>query len=441
MKNINRRAAISLALSAIASTVAVADETALVGTVTGRVVDTEGKPVEGATVMLLRHLKVKPWLVEVTTMTDAKGKYRFDAVAVATWELEWKKENATSIRKQTQAGFWMQNLPTEVIITPDGLTTVPDVGLRLWTTFRINVRLPGNLPAANETVYLVNAAPSISYGCFVAPTSGAVKRLQTDARGLCYLSLDPDRLYTERASDLLRFAHIPTGSFGFAPVGTKTGSSKSLTVQLMKPATITGKVVEADGKTPVGKETVTARALSATSMGELATLMQSIEDCEKETMSESEIIERAKWSENADRSELWNVMQEYVARCSPVLMQSAEPEQAKKLTALGTIPPERTDESVVGVCRDDTTGEAIRMFSHDLSCKTDAHGHFRLCLLPGVRYRVESARQTEFEYKHPDYDYGEHTPADKAQTFRPFVAHVRSGQTVSGIVLTLQGSR
>lgn len=411
MKNISRRAALSFALSLAASAVATADEPAPTGTVTGRVVDTDGKPVAGVSVKLVRHLDAKPWSVELTTVTtNAEGVYRFDAVPPATWELEWEKENATPLYKGRQAGFWVQKIATVVVVTSGTSVTVPDVTMRLWILFRLKVRLPGNLPAAKQTFFRVHAP--VSGGHMNSP--GFLETLQTDARGVCRYFAD-----SQQEEEFMRFAHIPTGSFGFAFVQRETAKTETFTVRLVQPAIISGTVTTPTGD-PLPQENVVALSVSATPTGELADVARIVHEARQQAEHNGSDA-----STNLTTVDLAVVTAQFLSHHSDCLLPVlVTPTDADPYPPIG-YPSEHPNGALIGKYRVPETGKTYQISNHHL-CKTDVKGRFQLFVFPGVRYNVQTSRQSNLA------DYRGDDPNAPPGSF---TVTVHGGQEVKNAVL------
>lgn len=218
------------------------------GVITGKVTDTEGKPIAGATVQLSRFGELKP---TATVATDKSGQFRAEKLSPGKWTLAWKAKGYSE-KYETTGGWPSFRVPTTVVVAPGDSKSITLV-------MRPNAFLYGRVtdtngrPITNQPVWLV-AAPS-NHGQPIHP------KVMCDGRGFYELEFGDAR---EPGFGL----HVP-GRSGYGPFTEFTledGKRTRVDFQLVRGASVSGRVLAADGKTPVAGASVgTPQPDSATS--------------------------------------------------------------------------------------------------------------------------------------------------------------------------------
>src|SRR5262245_34665038 len=97
------------------------------GTLTGRVVDVEGKPIGGTSVLLRRETN---WSQgeradAVTVVCDGSGSFRAANLTPGKWTLTWSAKGFYEKFEWAPAGgMSVQRVPTEVKLIPGGMESV-----------------------------------------------------------------------------------------------------------------------------------------------------------------------------------------------------------------------------------------------------------------------------------------------------------------------------
>lgn len=192
------------------------------GSITGRVRDTHNAVIPGATV-------TATWGDQVlTTTSDSAGQFGFAGIASGVgWNLVASKQG------YTDATFWAY---------PEENTTV-DVGtLRMFVPARVSGRVTGDggVGIANTAVYLEST-----------DDSGYWNRVTTDQDGnFTFTGIQPDRYWLWASGDGTYLGgYAPSGGSQNEsdPVAVSEGSTKTVNVNLVRPAAISGVVKDASG--------------------------------------------------------------------------------------------------------------------------------------------------------------------------------------------------
>ena len=210
------------------------------GSIVGNVTDDVGKPIARATVLFFRS--DDPRRSVTAAVTDKSGRFRAHGLALGAWRLEWKAKGYYEEHgfQEGPQPYWQG--PMVVVAEPDNRKVITLVMRRNAILYGRVTDIDGK-PITRRTVWLVSA-PSMHFNV-IHP------KVRCDSHGLYKMEFSLGR---EPGFGL----YVP-GMTGYGPFTLFTledGKRTRVDFQLVRGASISGRVLAADGKTPVAGASV-----------------------------------------------------------------------------------------------------------------------------------------------------------------------------------------
>jgi len=212
-------------------------------TVSGTVIDSEGKPVAGATVYEMRRIMNGQEPLE-TTVSDARGEFKFKAKQIGELEL---------LADAGVRGSGFARSGRDYYFIEPG----EKVRLKVSDSARVRLRFLDEAGKAvpNLKVRLWRTGPTNNYWLALPKAMLASMKATTNARGEADFPPLPANLYAQFILD--EEYHQERSRWRFAPLSDDDiivlqAPRTSQTIRLLAPATIEGKVSVPDGQSPTG---------------------------------------------------------------------------------------------------------------------------------------------------------------------------------------------